>query len=81
MEFIFSMIGFALKLLGIAAGFAVFFYILRNGRAAFKDLLETIGIGIQTLCIVAKRKLVDKLKKEALLEEEKDSTEVEAHVI
>ena len=84
MGFIMFMGNAALTILSIAFGFFVFKWILGDGKDLIKEIVHTIGVGILTGCIILRKKIVTRLQKEEeapLLEEDKDPTEVEAHVI
>lgn len=54
----------AWKLLAVAFGWMLFRYVLKNGKGAFHDLLETLEIAISAGCKLVRRKLVQKLQKE-----------------
>lgn len=76
------MLNVAWKLLGIACGWMLFRYLLRNGKGTFKELLETCGSAIKTGCYFIRKKLAEKLIREKeTLDAEEDSTKVEAHVV
>lgn len=78
------MLNLGWKILGIACGWILLRYILRNGKGTFKDVLETLGSAIKTGCYFIRKKLAEKLLKEKEkenLEAEVDSTKVEAHVV
>ena len=83
MEFILSMVSIALKLLSIGFGIWLFRWIaFGKGKETLKYLAQTIGLSIQTGCVILRDKLAAKLDERKLLSEDKDDpTKVDAHVI
>lgn len=54
----------ALKLLGIAIGFMIFKEILKHGTDTFRNIVETIGLGIQAICLKIRSALLKTISKE-----------------
>ena len=57
MEFIMWSVNFALKILGICMGVAVFVYIVRNGPAAVKELVRLVGLVIKAGVLWLEKKI------------------------
>lgn len=71
----------AWKVLALAAGWILFKYVLKNGKGAFKELLETIGLMVRAGCKLLKRKLIQMLDRETSKEDSDDQVKVEGTVV
>ena len=67
------MLQLAWKIALLYIGCTALKYVIRNGNETFRTLLETTGLAIKIGCLSARKKLVDKLHKDA--EEEEPVTE------
>ena len=54
----------ALSVLCIFIGVWIFFYILKNGTGAVKDIIRTIGMTVKTVCVWIREKLITKMEEE-----------------
>ena len=54
----------ALKLLGVAIAFMIFKEILKHGTGTFRSIIETIGLGVQTICLKIRSALLKAIQKE-----------------
>ena len=54
----------AWKILGLAGGWMLFWYIIRHGKDTFRELFETISMWIEALCYKLKRGAYQKMAKE-----------------
>ena len=70
----------AWKVLALAAGWILFKYVLRNGKGAFKDLLETIGLMVRAGCTLLRKKLIQLLDRETVKDKD-DQVKVEGTVV
>lgn len=59
----------AWKVLTFVCGWMLIKYIVRHGKGTFRDILDTVHMGIQALCAFGRRKLLEKLRKEANIQE------------
>ena len=76
------MLNVAWKILGIACGWILIRYLLKNGKGTFREMLDTLGSAIKTGCYFIRKKLAEMLTKEKeTLEAKVDSTKIEAHVV
>lgn len=64
LEFMMFMLDISWKILGVVFGFILLKYVIKNGTGAFRDIIETIGIGVRAMSTAIKRKLLNYLKKE-----------------
>lgn len=64
-DFMIFMANLGWKILGLVFGFMMFVYIVKNGPETFRAIINVISVGIQTLCVVIRKKLVNYLRKEA----------------
>ena len=72
----------AWKVLALAAGWILFKYVLRNGKGAFKELLETIGLMMRAGCTLLRKKLIQLLDRETAKDENSDDqVKVEGTVV
>ena len=71
----------AWKVLALAAGWILFKYVLRNGKGAFKDLLETIGLMVRAGCTLLRKKLIQLLDRETAKDNQDDQVKVEGTVV
>lgn len=69
-------LGIAWRTALLCAGFICIKQIVRNGGGTLKEILETLGLGIRAGCIELRRKLVEHLKKEEVIEEDPNGPEV-----
>ena len=76
MELLTWCLGIAWKLLIVGCGWMALRYIVRNGKGAFAELLETIGVMLKTAGIAIRKGCLNYLKREA----DKDEGRVEARV-
>lgn len=71
----------AWKVLALAAGWILFKYVLRNGKGAFKELLETIGLMMRAGCTLLRKKLIQLLDRETAKDNQDDQVKVEGTVV
>ena len=64
MDAIIWSLNLALKLLGIAIGFMIFKEIIKHGTGTFRNIVETIGLGIQAICLKIRSALLKAIQKE-----------------
>lgn len=69
-------LGIAWRTALICVGFVLVKHIIRNGGGTLKEVLETTGVLIRTGCIELRRKLVEKLKREDVIEENPEVPEL-----
>ena len=69
MEFIGWMLSIAWKILAVYWGFMLFKKLIIDGRELPRDILTTMGLGIQAGCLFLRRKLAAKIRGEELPEE------------
>jgi hypothetical protein len=72
MEFIFWTLNIAWKVLGLCIGWMLFRYILKNGSGTFRDILDTITIGIKAMGHAIRKKMLNYLKKESEAEDQEE---------
>lgn len=60
-----TMVNWSWKVLGLAGAWMLFKYIIRDGKDTIADILETLSMGLQAICLKAKRKLWEVIKKES----------------
>lgn len=73
MQMIWSAINMAWKVLGLVGAWMLFKYLLRDGKETIQDLFETASMALQAGLMTIKRKLWNRIKKEARgTEEDKD---------
>ena len=60
-----TMVNWSWKVLGLAGAWMLFKYIVRDGKDTIADILETLSMGLQAICLKAKRKLWEVIKKES----------------
>lgn len=73
MQMIWSAINMAWKVLGLVGAWMLFKYLLRDGKDTLRDLFETGSMALQALMVTIKRKLWNRIKKEARETEEEDN--------
>lgn len=76
LEIMLFMLNLSWKILGIACGWILLKYLLRNGKGTFKEVLETLGSAIKTGCYFIRKKLADSLRKEKATIETTSSDDV-----
>ena len=73
MQMIWSAINMAWKVLGLVGAWMLFKYLLRDGKDTLRDLFETGSMALQAGLMTIKRKLWNRIKKEARGTEEEDN--------
>ena len=64
MEVLLFALNLAWKILVLCMGWMLFRYVLKNGRGTFKELLDTISIGLRTTGHWIRKKCLNYLRKE-----------------
>ena len=61
----------ALEVMFLFIGIWIFFYILKNGTGAIKEIMRTIGLTIKSVCYWVREKLIATMEKEPEEQQEK----------
>lgn len=71
----------AWKILALAFGWMLFKYVLKNGKGAFHELLETTGLIVRAGCKLLRKKLIQLLDRETAKDNQDDQVKVEGTVV
>ena len=69
-EFMVFALNLSWKILGLVFGWMLFKYLLKNGSGTFREILDTITIGLRAMGHAIRKKLLTYLRKEAEQEKE-----------
>ena len=80
MEAMLWMLNLAWKILLLIIGWKTMRYITKNGGETFQEVLNTTGIAIRAGCAILRRKVLQKLSKGTVKDEDPTEVKVEATV-